>query len=99
TGLGAKPETEDVDETVETASLAAVIFQAPELRGDGEVAEVACDVYSLGSVLCFLLTAKAAKDAGAAEQLLKAVPDVPAEVVSFCRTLMSEAPAQRPKSM
>ncbi|MBW8883879.1 MAG: serine/threonine protein kinase, partial [Planctomycetia bacterium] len=73
--FGARPETEDADESVETASLAAVIFQAPELRGDGEAATTACDVYSVGSVLTFLLTAKAAKDAAAAVKLLEAIPD------------------------
>src|SRR5262245_37186883 len=69
-GIGARPETEDADESVETASLAAVIFQAPELRGDGEAADIAGDVYSIGSVLCFLLTGKAAKDSAAAVKLL-----------------------------
>src|SRR5262249_49046160 len=65
TGTGIAPEAEGADESIEMAALAAVIFQAPELRGDGEVADVACDVYSLGSVLCFLLTGKAAPDAEA----------------------------------
>jgi serine/threonine protein kinase len=99
TGLGAKPETEDADESVETASLAAVIFQAPELRGDGEIADVACDVYSVGSVLCFLLTGKAAKDPAAASSLLQSTTGVAAEIVAFCSRLMSEDPKQRPATM
>src|SRR5262245_31870598 len=97
--FGAKPETEDADESVETASLAAVIFQAPELRGDGETADVGCDVYSIGSVLCFLLTAKAAKDSAAAVKLLEAIPESSPETVEFCRRLMAENPLERPASM
>src|SRR5262245_63655480 len=97
--FGAKPETEDADESVETASLAAVIFQAPELRGDGEAADVGCDVYSIGSVLCFLLTAKAAKDGAAAVKLLEAIPESSPETVAFCRRLMLENPQERPASM
>jgi serine/threonine protein kinase len=97
--FGARPETEDADESVETASLAAVIFQAPELRGDGEAATTACDVYSVGSVLTFLLTAKAAKDAAAAVKLLEAIPDCSPEAVAFCRRLMAENPQERPSSI
>jgi serine/threonine protein kinase len=97
--FGAKPEIEDADESVETASLAAVIFQAPELRGDGEAADVACDVYSIGSVFCFLLTAKAAKDAAAAVKLLEASLESSPETVAFCRKLMAENPQERPASM
>src|SRR5438105_2942658 len=97
--FGAKPETEEADESVETASLAAVIFQAPELRGDGEAADVACDVYSIGSVLCFLLTAKAAKDAAAAVKLLESIPETLPETIAFCRRLMAENPQERPGSI
>src|SRR5439155_10206100 len=97
--FGGKPETEDADESVETEKLAAVIFQAPETRGDDEAADVACDVYSIGSVLCFLLTAKAAKDAAAAANLLEASPDSSPDVVAFCRRLMAENPQERPRSM
>src|SRR5947199_10705988 len=95
-GTGAKPETEGADESVETASLAAVIFQAPELRGDGEAADIACDVYSIGSVLCYLLTAKAAKDAAAAVKLLEAIPGILPETMAFCRRLMADNPQERP---
>lgn len=60
---------------------------------------MACDVYSIGSVLSFLLTAKAAKDAAAAVKLLEAIPEIPAEASTFCRRLMAEEPAERPRSM
>ncbi|HEY2413953.1 MAG TPA: protein kinase [Pirellulaceae bacterium] len=98
-GSGALPETDDADEDVETASLAAVIFQAPEMRGDGEAADIACDVYSLGSVFTFLLTGKAAKNAATAAAHLGANQSIPAEIVALCRTLMADIPADRPRSM
>src|SRR5436190_21145784 len=98
-GTGTRSEMEGPDESVETASLAAVIFQAPELRGDGEVADIACDVYSLGSVFCFLLTGKAAKDAASAVKLLEAVVEIPPEAVALCRRLMAVESGERPASM
>src|SRR5262249_19575850 len=58
-----------------------------------------CDVYSIGSVLCFLLTAKAAKDGAAAVKLLEAIPESSPETVAFCRRLMLENPQERPASM
>jgi len=98
-GAGARPETDDADEDVETASLAAVIFQAPELRGDGEGADIACDVYSLGSVLAFLLTGKAAKNAATAAGQMESIQEIPGEVVALCRSLMADSPAERPRSI
>jgi serine/threonine protein kinase len=98
-GAGARPETVNPDESVEMASLAAVIFQAPEMRGDGETADIPCDVYSLGSILCYLLTGKAAADAVAAAKHLQAVPDIQPDAVAFCCGLMATKPAERPESM
>lgn len=98
-GAGARPETDDADEEVETASLAAVIFQAPELRGDGEGADIACDIYSLGSLLAFLLTGKAAKNAATAVANLEANQATPADVVTLCRDLMADRPTDRPRSI
>jgi serine/threonine protein kinase len=98
-GAGARPETVNPDESVEMASLAAVIFQAPEMRGDGETADIPCDVYSLGSILCYLLTGKAAADAVAAAKHLQSVPEMPPEAVAFCCGLMATKPAERPESM
>jgi eukaryotic-like serine/threonine-protein kinase len=99
TGTGATFEAEGAEESIEMAALGAVIFQAPELRGDGDVPDVACDVYSLGSILTFLLTGKAAADAAAATEQLKAVGDVQEEVVGLCGRLMADKPADRPRSM
>jgi serine/threonine protein kinase len=96
---GVRPQTDDADDDIETAALAAVIFQAPELRGDGEGADIACDVYSLGSVLSFLLTGKAAKNAAAAVVNLLEINDLPADMVELCRTLMADKPGERPRSM
>src|SRR5262249_26404385 len=53
----------------------------------------------IGSVLCFLLTAKAAKDAAAAVKLLEANPDSSPETIAFCRRLMAEKSEERPASM
>jgi serine/threonine protein kinase len=98
-GAGAQPETESPDESVEMAALAAVIFQAPELRGDGEVADVAGDVYSLGSVLVFLLTGKAARDAEKATALLNEHGKLPPPAIELCCALMADKPADRPPTM
>jgi serine/threonine-protein kinase len=98
-GAGARPETDDADEDVEMASLAAVIFQAPEIRGGGEAADIACDMYSLGSVLTFLLTGKAAQNAATAAAHLAANKSIPGVIVDLCRTLMADRPTDRPRSM
>jgi eukaryotic-like serine/threonine-protein kinase len=99
TGTGAAWEAEGADESVEMAALGAVIFQAPELRGDGEVADVACDVYSLGSVLCFLLTGKVAPDAAAAVKLLQSTRGVPERVIDLCSRMMADKPDGRPRTI
>jgi serine/threonine protein kinase len=99
TGTGAAFEAEGADESVEMAALGAVIFQAPELRGDGEVADVACDVYSLGSVFCFLLTGKAAPDAASAVKQLQAVGGIPESVIDLCGRMMADKPADRPRTI
>jgi serine/threonine-protein kinase len=95
-GAGARPQTDDADEDIERASLASVIFQAPEMRGDGEAADIACDIYSLGSVLTFLLTGKAAKNAATAGEYLQADQSIPGEIVNLCRRLMADGPTDRP---
>jgi len=99
TGPGATLQSEDADDAVAMAALAAVIFQAPELRGEDNVADVACDVYSLGSVFSFLLTGKAAADAAAAALQLQAAGDIPEAAIDLCRHLMAENPKERPGSM
>ncbi len=98
-GAGAKPETDEADESVELASLAAVIFQAPEMRGDGDAADVACDVYSIGSVLTFLLSGKAAKNSATAVNVLESASHIPPDVISWCGRLMADAPSDRPATM
>src|SRR4029450_4825359 len=64
-GQGRLVESSDTGaghETPEAAALAAALYRAPELLDGKHAPEPQCDVYSLGNVLCFLLTGKAAKD-------------------------------------
>ena len=96
---GAAFEAEGADEAVEMAALAAVIFQPPELRGDGESPNIPCDIYSLGSILTYLLTAQAAPDAATACERIKQRAGVPPELAELCRHMMAENPAERPKSV
>lgn len=96
---GAAFEAEGADEAVEMAALAAVIFQPPELRGDGESPTIASDIYSLGSILTYLLTAQAAPDGATAWERIKQRAGVPPELAELCRRMMAESPGDRPKSV
>lgn len=86
------------DETSETPSLAAAIHYAPERRGAVRTIDQRSDIYSLGSVLCFLLTGKAAADAALAESQLKK-SNVPAALAALCQKMMAENPEDRPATM
>jgi serine/threonine protein kinase len=99
TPTGAPPESGEIDEAVETAAAGAAIFQAPELRGESRAADVACDVYSLGSVFAFLLTGKPAADANAAGEQLTAAGDIPDAAIELCRQMMAPDRGQRPTAM
>jgi serine/threonine-protein kinase len=103
TGIGqarllSPPAADNADETTEAAALAAAVYRAPELRSGGTAVDARCDVYSLGSVLSFLLAGKPAADAADARQLLEKT-DVPAELVQLCVSLMADDPGQRPEAM
>ena len=103
TGIGqsrlvSPPAAGAADETTEAAALAATIYRAPELRSDSAAADARCDVYSLGSALCFLLAGKPAADAADARTLLEKT-DVPADLVQLCVSMMAEDPGQRPAAM
>jgi serine/threonine protein kinase len=98
-GTGAPFESAGVDESTELAALSAVIFQPPELRGDGETPDVSSDVYSLGSVLCFLLTGSPAPDAAAAVKQLQESGAAGAELIDLCSRMMADKPTGRPRSM
>jgi hypothetical protein len=52
-------------------------------------------MYSLGSVLAFMLTGQAAVDAATAAARLKEQPDVPAELIALCTQMMADKPAER----
>jgi len=89
----------DKDDTVETASLAAAIYRAPEQRGQIRTIDQRSDVYSLGSVLCYFLSGKAAPDATAAEKQLQQIAKLPESLVRLCRQMMADQPEDRPATM
>jgi serine/threonine protein kinase len=92
------PSSTTADETTEAAALAAAIYRAPELRAGGAVNERS-DIYSLGSVLCYLLAGKPAVEAGDAAKLLGRMKDVPADLAQLCQNMMADDPAARPTTM
>ena len=89
----------DKDDTAETASLAAVIYHAPEQRGQVRTIDERSDVYSLGSVLCYLLSGKAAPDAASAEKQLQQIAKLPESLTRLCRQMMADQPEDRPATM
>lgn len=97
--MATQPAAGIVDESQEMRSLAASSYHAPELRTAADrAAEVSSDVYSLGAVLCYLLTGKAVADAGEAAKDL-AANGVAADLVALTSRLMADEPAKRPASM
>src|SRR4030095_7921159 len=84
------------EETTEAAALAAALYRAPEMLHGKHAAEPQCDVYSLGNVLCFLLTGKAAKDAGDAQRVLSATKGVSPQLAQLCAQMLAGDPALRP---
>jgi serine/threonine-protein kinase len=89
----------DKDETAETSSLAAAIYHAPEQRGQTRSIDRRSDIYSLGSVLVYLLTGKAAPDALAADSQLKQVAKLPESLQKLAVRMMAESPDDRPANM
>ncbi|HEX5105098.1 MAG TPA: serine/threonine-protein kinase, partial [Pirellulaceae bacterium] len=87
------------DETVEAAAMASAIHHAPEQRGSARKIDRQSDIYSLGSVLCNLLTGKAAANAADAKMLLSRDSQIPAQLVKLCLQMMADKPADRPASM
>ncbi len=91
--------TSSSDETTEAAALSSAIYRAPELRSAGGTASERSDIYSLGSVLCYLLAGKPAADASDATKLLARFKDLPGDVQKLCLQMMADDPAARPASM
>jgi serine/threonine protein kinase len=95
--LVAAPPT-SADETSEAAALASAIYRAPELRAGSQTVDARSDVYSLGAVLCFLLSGKAEPDATSARQTLEAKGQA-AELIAVTTRMMADDPAARFASM
>ena len=95
------PTTGSGEETTEAATAmpgvgAAALYRAPELLDGKHTADPQCDVYSLGNVLCFLLSGKAAKDGSEAAKLLGAAKGVPSKLAELCAQMLAGDPAVRP---
>jgi serine/threonine-protein kinase len=86
------------DDTTEATALAGAIFRSPELRAGGQVVDARCDVYSLGAVLCYLLSGTSVPDAARAEKTLQSKGS-PGDLVGLVTTMMADEPDQRPASM
>jgi serine/threonine protein kinase len=92
------PAADSPDETGENAIPTSTVFRAPEVAA-GNPAERVSDIYSLGSVLCYLLTGKPAENGAAAAEQLRAISEIPAALADACARLMAEQPQDRPASV
>jgi serine/threonine-protein kinase len=93
------PTSGSGEEATEAAAAnlgGAALFRAPELLDGKHAADPQCDVYSLGNVLCFLLSGKAAKDGAEAPQLLGAATGVPSKLAELIAQMLAADPAARP---
>jgi serine/threonine-protein kinase len=90
------PATGNGEDTTEAAAFASALYRAPELLGGKHAADPQCDVYSLGNVLCFILTGKAAKDDAHALSLLSGTKGVPAKLAELCAKMLAADPGTRP---
>jgi flagellin-like hook-associated protein FlgL len=78
--------------------LASGIYR-PQEQIEGKGVDERSDWYSLGAVLCYLLTGKPFEQPGmcrSVEQLKTARPDAPQELLVLCTSLLAENPADRP---
>lgn len=89
-----------VEDTTESPSLASGIYR-PQEQIDGKGIDERSDWYSLGAVLCYLLTGKPFQQPEACrsvEQLKQSRPDAPDELLALCASLLAENPTDRPAS-
>ena len=68
------------------------------LSGEAKL-DPATDLFSLGSVLCYLISGKPATNSAEVSERLSDAPDVTEEVQSLCCKLMADSPDERPASM
>ncbi len=90
----------EIEDTTESPSLASGIYR-PQEQIDGKGIDERTDWYSLGAVLCYLLTGQPFHQPEACrsvDQLKKQRPDAPAELLALCASLLAENPADRPSS-
>ena len=90
------PASGNGEDTTEAAAFASALYRAPELLAGQHVADPQCDVYSLGNVLCFLLTGKAAKDDAHVQTLLADAKGVPARLAELVAKMLAADPGARP---
>jgi len=92
--------TGTIEDTGEAPSLASGIYR-PQEQISGKAVAPPTDWYSVGAVLCFLLTGKPFQSPDACrsvEQLKAERPEAPVELLTLCTNLLAENPADRPAS-
>jgi WD40 repeat protein/serine/threonine protein kinase len=77
----------------------AAHYQAPEQQTENQPADIRADIYALGGIFYYLLTARSPTETASGETGPRPVdqvrPEVPPEVGTILRRMMAPAPAER----